>query len=167
MTKIKKFKAPIIFWALMVGIMAFALNGSPQNPPVANVTPVQATQGLYYTTPISATAAVNVATTLTLPAPASGLYNYVCKLAFNLSNDTTGTVVTNAASTSTNFGTFTFKVSHVVTASAGYDSPTYDFGSPATGCAKSVSPGTATTFVSTAGLTHSAWTWYALYYQAP
>lgn len=136
-----------------------------QNAPTAGTTQVQANVALYYTIPISATAAVNTATTLTIPAPPAGQYNYVCKLSFNISNNNTGAAVSNAASTSTNFNSFAVKASHVATASAGYDSPVYLRGSPASGCAKSTSPGTATTFVSPTGLTSSAWTWYALYYQ--
>lgn len=139
-----------------------------QNPPQAGPIQTQNNQSLYYTIPISATAAVNTATTLTIPAPPAGLYNYVCRLAWNLSNDNTGTVVTNIVSTSTNFNSFATKVSEVVTASANYDSQTMLWGDPATGCVKSTSPSTATTFVSSAsGATHAAWTWYATYYQAP
>jgi hypothetical protein len=52
-----------------------------------------------------------------IPAPAAGLYNYVCSLAYDLSNDTTGTVVTNVVTTSTNFGTFALKVSQTAVAS--------------------------------------------------
>lgn len=139
-----------------------------QNPALSGATPVQPTQALYYMIPISATAAVNTATTLTIPTPPPGFYNYVCRLAWNLSNDTTGTVATQIVSTSTNFNSFATKVSEVATASANYDSPTMMWGEPATGCAKSTSPGTSTTFVSSAsGATHASFTWYAMYYQAP
>lgn len=161
---IKKYSKQIAFWVVL--LMLSASFGQAQiqlNGPV----PAQAAQSVYYVIPISSTGAVNTAITLTIPTPPAGYYNYICKLAFNVSNDTTGTVVTNAVSTSTNFNSVAFKVSQVATASANYDSGTYDWGTPATGCAKSVSPGTATTFVSPTGQTHAMWTWYAMYYQGP
>lgn len=166
-TKLKRHFAPIAFWTLMLLFALFVTRGShaQQNLPTAPATQTQTVNALPYLTLYSATAAVNVATTLTIPA-VQGQWIYVCKLKFNLSNDNTGTVVTNVASTSTNFNSVAFKASHVVTASAGYDSPTFDFGEPGTGCAKSTSPSTAVTFVSPASVTHSAWTWYATAYYA-
>lgn len=150
--------------ALVVSLIHVA---KAQNAPTAGPVQIQPNISLYYTTPISFTAAVNVASVLSIPAPPAGLYNYVCRLAYNVSNDNTGTVITNVVSTSTNFNSFAVKISHVATASANYDSPVYFRGTPAGGCVKSTAPGTATTFTSPAGLIHSAWTWYAMYFQAP
>jgi invasion protein IalB len=128
---------------------------------------VQLGNAYYPLTPISATAAVNTQTTLTIPATA-GLFNYVCSLAYQVNNDNTGTVVTNVVSTSTNFNSLAVKFSAPATASI--DSgvlPVFGGLAGGGGCAKSTLAGTATTFVSPASLTHSAWTWYALYFQAP
>ena len=120
-------------------------------------------------TPISSTAAINTATTLTIPAPPGGQYNYVCYLAFQVSTDTTGgTVTTNAVSTSTNFNSFAIKVS--ATGASNTDSGVQvALGgmTPATGCAKSAAPGVATTFASPTPGTHTTFTWYATYFQAP
>ena len=165
----RKFAAPLAFYLLVAGIVALAVRA--QNAPLANVTPIQATQSLYFTTPISATAAVNTQTVLTIPAPPAGLYNYVCKFAINVSNDSTGSgpVTTNQTFTVVNLGSpaLVLKIGLAVTANVNYDSPTYNWGDPATGCAKSVLPATATTFTSVASQTHTAWTFYATYYQAP
>lgn len=128
-------------------------------------TPVQI--GIAYPmTAISSTAAVNTQTTLTIPAPAAGLYNYVCTLRFGKSDDTTGTVATNAVTTSTNFNSYALKFSHAVIVNGEYDL-VENWGIANAGCVKSTSPGTATTFVSPAALLHSAFTWTATYYQAP
>src|SRR5206468_2029250 len=99
------------------------------------------------------------------PAPATGLYNYVCYLQFGISNDATGGVATTNLSTSnTNFGTYAFKVSNVGTANTNYEFAHY-MGNPAGGCAKSALPGTATTFVSPVANLHAAYTWQGVYYQ--
>lgn len=117
--------------------------------------------------PISATTAVNNATTLTIPAPPAGMSNYVCMLAYSLSQDATSTVQTNAGATSTNFNSFALTVSLPATANLNSDVRFLWSMSPASGCPKSTIPGTATTFVQTAAALHMTWTWYALYYQAP
>ena len=117
--------------------------------------------------PISATNSVNTATTLTIPAPAGGLSNYVCMLAYQLNNDGTGTAVSNVVSTSTNFNSFAIKVSQPATASIDSGVMLAFQAQAAGGCAKSTIHGTATTFVSPTGVTHGAWTWYAVYFQAP
>ena len=137
-----------------------------QNSPQAGTTPVQQTQSLYYTTPISATAAVNNQVTLTIPAPAAGLYNYVCSLTYHASQDGTATAQTNAVTTSTNFNSFALKYSLTATATINFDQQ-FNWGTPATGCVKSTSSATATTFVSPAAGANIAFTWYATYYQAP
>lgn len=131
-----------------------------------NTTPVQAVQSLYAMTPISATSAVNNQTTLTIPAPSGGLYNYVCSLTYHASQDGTATAQTNAVTTSTNFNAFTIKYSLTATATINFDQQ-FNWGTPATGCAKSASPNTATTFVSPAAGANIAFSWYATYYQAP
>lgn len=152
----------VIAVALSIGLM-HAQNIIPNGQ-----TPVMPGSAQYFLTPISATAAVNTATTLTIPAPAASLYNYVCQLSYELNSDGTGGAASNAVTTSTNFNTFALKVSFPATVSI--DSGVQQVipqSTPAGGCPKSTSPGTATTFVSTASLTHIAWTWYAQYYQAP
>ena len=137
------------------------------NVPLSTATQVQAGQAINYLIPISATAAVNAQTTLTIPAPSAGQYNYVCMLGFNLSHNATGTAATNNVTTSTNFNSFAIKFSSALVVNGNYDWPPMIFGTPATGCAKSTLAGTATTFVSPAALAQSAFTWYATYYQAP
>src|SRR3990167_4190840 len=137
-----------------------------QNSPQAGTTPVQQTQSLYYTTPISATGAVNNQITLTIPAPAAGLYNYVCSLTYHASQDGTATAQTNAVTTSTNFNSFALKYSLTATATINFDQQ-FNWGTPATGCVKSTSSATATTFVSPAAGANIAFTWYATYFQAP
>lgn len=157
---------PLIL-AFMLAVMTMASPAFAQNTAPNGVTPVTLSQSTYYLTPISATAAVNTATTLTIPA-AAGLYNYVCSLAYQVNNDNTATAVTNVVSTSTNFNAFAVKFSAIATASI--DSGAIVVigpGTPGAGCVKSTIAGTATTFVSPASVTHSAWTWYATYYQAP
>ena len=120
--------------------------------------------------PISATSAtVNAVATLTIPAPAGGLSNYVCSLAYQVGNDGTGTAISNAVSTTTNenFNTFAVKFSQPATASVDSGVLTVFQAQAASGCPKSTVPGTATIFASPAGLTHAMWTWYAVYFQAP
>jgi len=134
----------------------------------AGVVPVQLTTPYYSQVPITATAAVNTQTTLTIPAPAGGQYNYVCSLAYNISFDATGAAISNLVSTSTNFASFAVKASNVGTASTDTGVvPLISGTTPGFGCVKSAAPGVTTTFVSPASVTHGAWTWYATYYQAP
>jgi hypothetical protein len=117
--------------------------------------------------PISATAAVNVASVLTIPAPPAGLYNYVCYLAYQVGNNNTGTVVTNVVSTSTNFNAFAVKFSMIATNSADSGVMVLFNLNPTQGCVKSAAPSTATTFTSpAAGVAVAAWTWYATYFVA-
>ena len=112
---------------------------------------------------ISATAAVNNQTTLTIPAPPPGQYVYVCSLLFVQSNDATGTAATNAVTTSTNFGGFAIKYSYPVTVNGAFTFPALDMTINDT-CVKSTTAGTATTFVSPAALTNAAFSWYSTYY---
>lgn len=116
-------------------------------------------------TPISSTGAANAQTTLTIPAPPANMYNYVCYLHFNISQNATATASTNAVTTSTNFNSYAIKYSAAATANGVYDWIEV-WGTPAGGCVKSTSPGTATTFVSPAAQTNSAFTWTAGYFQA-
>lgn len=148
---------------LMVGLSSVWA----QVPSPVPATPVVMVPSYYATIPIAATAAAAAQTTLTIPAPGSGLYNYVCYLAYQYSQtNTTGTVQTNAVTTSTNFNGFALKYSVAAAINTNYDWKA-ELGDPATGCAKSTSPGTATTFVSPAAATNGAFTWYAEYFQAP
>jgi hypothetical protein len=130
---------------------------------------VQLQQAAYPLIPISATAAVNNATALTIPAPSNSSYsNYICFLGFELGNDGTGAAITNQVSTSTNFNSFAVKVSNVGTANTDTGVQTLiPFSGSATGCVKSQVAGTATSFTAPASSTHIAWTWYASYFQAP
>ena len=130
-------------------------------------TPVQLMPGFYAVTPISATAAANAQATLTIPAPPAGMYNYICALSFNYNQTaTTGTVQTNAVTTSTNFNSFALKFSAAAAINTTYEWAN-NWGTPATGCPKSTAPATATTFVSPAAATNGAFTWEAVYFQAP
>lgn len=147
---------------LVLAPIAYAQNASD-----STATKVQPTQSLYYMTPISATAAVNNQVTLTIPAPSSGNYNYVCSLAYIISQDGTATAATNSVTTSTNFNSFALKYSVAATANLTLSVFSQVWGSPAGGCVKSTSPSTATTFVSPAAAANTAFSWYATYYQAP
>ncbi len=150
----------LILTVVSAGLFAQNYSGLPNSTPVQSMTP-------YYTLiPISATAAVNNQTTLTIPAPAAGLFNYVCWLNYHASQDGTATAQTNAVTTSTNFNSYALKYSLTATATINYDETAF-WGNPATGCVKSDKPGTATTFVSPAAAANLAFTWKATYYQAP
>lgn len=150
-------------------LLAVATPVRAQNAVPNGITPVTLSAGMYPLVPISATAAVNTATTLTIPAPTNAAYsNYVCWLAYEINSDATGAAVSNAVTTSTNFNTFALKVSFPATVSLDSGVQTVLGASgPGSGCAKSAVAGTATTFVSPASLTHVAFTWLGSYYQAP
>lgn len=123
-------------------------------------------QTVYPMIAISSTAAVATQTTLTIPAPPPTFYNYVCTMHYSASQNGTATANQNLATTSTNFNAWALKYSLAATANLTYD--WYEnWTVPNVGCAKSTSPGTATTFVSPAGQTNTAFTWSATYYQAP
>ena len=118
--------------------------------------------------PISATAAINTAAVLTIPAPPGGLSNYICSLGYQVGSNATGAAITNQVSTSTNFNGFAVKFSSLATVNI--DSGVFmvlNSGGAVGGCAKSTIPGTATTFTSPAALAQATWTWYATYFQAP
>lgn len=114
-------------------------------------------------TPLNATAAVNATATLTIPAPPSGLYVYVCGLDITISFDATGgTASTNVTFTSTNFGGWLWKMSWAGTVSTTIVQPFYFSQS-----IKSPSAGTAVTFVSPAANLHGAYSINGYYYYAP
>lgn len=123
-------------------------------------------QTQYPMTPITQTGAVNAQVTLTVPAPPAGLYNYMCSLHFNASQNATASALTNQVTTSTNFGSYAIKFSYPATVNGSYDWVEY-WGIANVGCVKSTASGTATTFVSPAAATNTAFTWTATYYQAP
>lgn len=154
--------------ALAVSLSVLGVwNLSAQVPAPVPATPVQLAQSYYALVPISATGGSAAQVTLTIPAPASNLYNYVCTLSFSYSQtNTTGTAQTNAVTTSTNFNGFGIKFSTPAAINTVYDWSEI-WGEPASGCPKSLSPGTATTFVSPSAATNGQYAWYAVYYQAP
>lgn len=156
----------VLLTLALAGMLALGLTAQ-QNPPDSNKTAVQIGGALVYLTPISATAAVNNQTTLTIPA-AAGQYAYVCSLTFEISQDGTSTANTNVVTTSTNFNSFAFKASLAATANlmANIPSP-WNGVTPGAGCPKSTLPGTATTFVSPAAAANSAYTFYASYFYLP
>jgi hypothetical protein len=70
-------------------------------------------------TSVHVDAAVNTLATLTIPAPPSGMYVYMCGLDLSVSNDATGAVVsTNLKFTSTNFNGWAFVFSSANAASS-------------------------------------------------
>lgn len=114
---------------------------------------------------VTASAAVATQTTLTVPKPAPGLYNYVCALQFVASQDGTATAIDQAVTTSTNFNSFALQFSAEDVAEKSFQQ-TFNFVTPV-GCAKSDLPGTTTTFVSPTGVTNASFAWQASFYQAP
>lgn len=159
------------FLALLFSL-AIALPAFAQTPcPVGNCTQTQQVTGYYAVIPISNTLAVNNQVTLTIPAPPPNQYNYICTLGFQASQNGTATANSNLTVTSTNFkdqsgNNFALKYSLAATANLTYD-VFRKFGEPSTGCAKSTSPATATTFVSPAATANTAFSLDATYYQAP
>lgn len=151
---------------VLVAVAALLAVGAHAQSVDSVATRVQGSTSLYPLVPISATAAVNNQVTLTIPAPPSGWYNYVCSLTYHASQDGTATVQTNAVTTSTNFNSFALKYSLTATATINFDQQ-FNWGNPATGCVKSSAPTTATTFVSPVAGANIAFTWYATYFQAP
>lgn len=115
--------------------------------------------------PISATAAVNNALTLTIPTPPPGLSNYVCTLGLTVSQDGTATAINNSVTTSTNFNSFAFQFSVEDVAQKDWKQ-IVNFATPL-GCVKSDLPSTATTFISPAAVANASFAWQAVYYQAP
>ena len=161
MTRFSRFAGAAALIALLS--LAVAVPVSSQAPTIVSLsTPVSSV----VLTAISSTAAVNNQVTLTIPAPAGGLYNYVCMLSYHASQDGTATAQTNAVTTSTNFNAFGIKYSLTATATINYHED-FNFGTPGAGCVKSAAPGVATTFVSPSAGANIAFTWKATYFQAP
>lgn len=162
MKQIKFISIGVLFAFFLTSSISFAQTVSP-----IPSTPVQSVPPFYGLTPISATAAVNAQTTLTIPAPNGSNYNYVCSIHFNASQSATGAILSNQVTTSTNFFSWAIKFSiNAVATQPDYDWSEY-WGSPGSGCAKSQLPATATTFVSPAAAAQTAFTWTATYFQAP
>jgi hypothetical protein len=157
-------KINIIAIALLV-LLALATFGLSQVG-VPTATSVQMTQALYPVTPISNSAAVANQVTLTIPTPPAGMFNYICSLHFNVTQNATSTVCSNCVTTSTNFNGWATKFSIAATVEAEVDQ-NWVWGQPGFGCAKSATAGTSTTFVSPASLTNAAFSWDATYYVAP
>ena len=155
-----------IFAFLLIIAAVFSLGVYAQNVTPGGQTAVQAGQPQYYKSALTATAAAGSPAVLTLPTPPNGLYTYVCDLAFQVSVGAGGTVTTNGVSSSTNFGGFAYKVSNPGTANTDGGVQVLLTGTPSTGCSKSVSPGTATTFTSPTTAA-TAFVWYATFFQAP
>lgn len=162
MNTFNKCLAGMLICLLMISV-GVGLNAQSIDPAA---TRIQGSSSLYPLVALSATAAVNNQVTLTIPAPPTGWYNYVCSLSYHASQDGTATAQTNAVTTNTNFGTFALKYSLTATATINYHEE-FMWGSPASGCVKSTSPSTATTFVSPVAGANIAFTWKAAYYQAP
>jgi hypothetical protein len=115
-------------------------------------------------TPMNATAAVNTAVTLTITAPPSGQYIYICGIDLAVSFNASAAVAsTNVSFTSTNLGpagaTWAWKTSWVGTANA----QPFTFQYPV----RATSPGTAVTIVAPAIQTTTAYSITAYYYVAP
>lgn len=162
-----RLKAAVVVLALAALVQgAWLQRLTAQQQPGATL--AQAGPSFYSLIPISATAAATTQTTLTIPAPAPGQYNYLCSIHFNASHDNTATTaLTNGVTTSTNFNGYAIKLSLNNVANQNYDFVDNWVSTPATGCVKSSSPGTATTFVSPTGTANMQFTWTATYFQAP
>lgn len=155
----------VVGFAAVVGVLIGTATMPVRAQQNLNASPVTlSTQ--YSLVAISATAAVNTQTTLTIPAPPPTFYNYVCSVHYSVSQNGTATANTNLTTSSTNFGGWAIKYSYPATVNGTYDW-VEGWGIANVGCVKSTSPGVATTFVSPAAQTNSAFTWSATYYQAP
>lgn len=149
---------------LTTGVVEFANRVSAQSVPTTTIPPMRIYTA-YASTPISATAAAGAAAVLTIPAPPTSFFNYVCYLAIEGSNNGTVLAVTNAVTTSTNFNGFAAKFSTPGAASTDTGVLALITGA-SPGCAKSAAAATATTFTSPTS-TDEAYAWYAIYFQAP
>jgi len=154
-----------LLFVLLVGTL---LVSTPHAQNLPDPAKMQAEAGIpaLYLIPISATGASNAQVTLTIPAPPAGMYNYVCKVDLQMSNDNVGTgALTNVTWTATNFPMSTiWKASAAGTARTNYDHAS-DYGNPTTGCAKSTAPGTTTTIVSPSAVANDQFTISAMYFQ--
>ena len=169
-SEIRSILTRALVWALAIATLPIRARAQGNNPSGLGTGAVQAQLGspFFITTPISATAAVNVASVLTLPAPSNvNLFNYVCNLWYDVNNDNTATAISNVAWTSTNFFSYGGKLSMPSAASNDTGVQTVINASPGGGCVKSAAGGTATVFTSPSGVAHAMWNWGALYYVGP
>ncbi len=81
-----RFNKVVLAIVAIVAVGAIIVSAQSIDPAA---TRVQNTSALYPLTAISATAAVNNQVTLTIPAPPTGWYNYVCSLSYHASQDGT------------------------------------------------------------------------------
>lgn len=152
-------------WALLVALLGTVPLAAQQALPTTIIQ--QSPSLLNACTPQNATAAVNTAVTLTIAAPPSGQYIYLCGIDITISFNTGGpTVSTNVSFTSTNIGpagaTWAWKTSWAGTASTTIAQPfTFQFPIRAT------SPGTAVTIISPAINATAAYSITGYYYVAP
>lgn len=160
MSRFEKFAIALIISLLAGWIVQAQISNQPVTPVVISANP-------YPLVPIAATAAINTQTTLTIPAPPAGWFNYVCSLHFNASHSTTGAVSALGVTTSTNFNAYAIKFTIIAVATQGVYDWVENWGIANVGCAKSTAAGTATTFVSPAAVAQTAFTWTATYFQAP
>jgi hypothetical protein len=148
---------------LACAIIALGLRQQQNTPDPAKLQIELGVPGVYLTQS-SATGASSAQVTLTIPAPQPNNFVYVCKLEISASNDGVGAgALTNATWTSTNFNSWAWKYSSPMAARTNYEHA-FDWGQPASGCAKAILPGTAVTFVSTAATGNDQFTMSAVWF---
>lgn len=137
-------------------------------PAAAQTTLVQQSPTMLHAcTAFNATAAVNTAVTLTIPAPPSGQSIYICGIDITVSFNTAAAVAsTNVSFTSTNIGpagnTWAWKTSWVGTSSTNIIQ-TFTFTLPI----RATNPATAVTIVAPAIQSTTAYSITAYYFVAP
>lgn len=109
----------------------------------------------------AATAAVNTALTVTLPAPASGLSQYITNININLCQDTTASTSLQLAVTSANLGGWLTQIGQASSAGA-----CSQFNFPYPNGLKAAVPGTAVTLTIAQPGTHGAAAGTVAYYNA-
>ena len=160
-----------LFWGLVL-VMAglIAKNVTAQNPSglPSGQPGIQLLNPAVVPFALSATNIVKTQTVLTVPAPAGGLFNYICSVKYKISTSAAGpAAITNLAWTTSNFYSYGGKVS--VPATVNYDTGVqtlFDM-DPGFGCAKSAAAGTATVFTSPTGATYGMWDWQVKGYVGP
>ncbi len=83
---------------VLLASIGLASTASAQGPVLVQAT----TPSQILVIPISATAAAGSTATLTIPAPPGSYSNYICSLAYELSNNNTGTAISVAVCPSPN-----------------------------------------------------------------
>jgi hypothetical protein len=154
-------RIPSVLLALV--LLALPLGAFAQTPVQQSPTMLNACSGR------NATAAIANAVTLTIPAPPSGQYIYLCGVDFQVSNDATGGTVaqSNVCFTTTNLSSAQWcysQVTGVANTQVLIGQQAYYFPGWAV---KSANPSTAVTIVSPASMTHSIYNINAYYYTAP